>query len=237
MSALADETQALLDDLIASLPTAPPEMRPIVEAQIRNAQDSLRMLKSVEPQMAQNKQFRPQLTPQVQAFFTSAAGPDIPTWVADTLMRSDVSEHILRCPQGARVYEDELNAGCAIPRGIGSIPMRQGISLAFYHSGRLRSQAFYERGLLRWSISYHANGGRENRGLYCDRVEREHLAHGLHTTQCSTGAVTAQSYWHLGIHHGWTKLWEEDGFPIGATLYEQGREIDWVMSDGSRRPS
>lgn len=237
MSALAAETQALLDELIAGLPDTPPEMRPIVEAQIRNVQDSLRMLKNAEPQMEKNKQFRPQLTPQVRDFYTPAAGPEIPTWIPDTLTRSDVSEHILRCPPGARVYEDELNAGCAVPRGIGTIPMRQGISLAFYHSGLLRSQAFYEQGLLRWSISYHANGGRENSGFYADRVEREHLAHGLHTTQCSTGVVTSQLYWHVGIRHGWSKHWEEDGFPIGATLYDQGREIDWVMADGSRRSS
>lgn len=237
MSALHDETQALIEEMEASLATTPPEMRQIVLDQIKNLRDSLRMLEKATPQMEANKQFRPALSEAARAFFTPAPGPEIPTWIPDTLVRSQAGAALMRCPPGAQVYEDEDSLVCAVPQGIGSIPRRQGLSLAFYRSGRLRSQGFYEQGLMRWSISYHAVGGRETFGLWADRIEREHLNHGLHTTMTSTGVVTAQTYWHVGVRHGWTKLWEEDGFPIGATLYDQGREIDHVLADGSRRPS
>ena len=29
-------------------------------------------------------------------------------------------------------------------------------------------------------------------------------------------------------------MWEEDGYPIGATLYDQGREGERILPDGSR---
>lgn len=194
----------------------------------------MRMLEKAAPQMEANKQHRQPLSPEARAFFTPQPGPEIPTWIPDTLVRSEASAALVRCPQGARVYEDETSAGCAVPCGIGAIPMRHGLSLGFYSSGRLRSQGYYEHGLLRWSITYHANGGRETFGLYADRVERDHLPHGLHTTTSSAGAVLTQTHWHLGVRHGWTKMWEEDGYPIGATLYDQGREGERILPDGSR---
>jgi len=236
MSTLSAETQALIEELEASLPTTPPEMRGIVEAQIRSLRAAAGMLAAVAPQMEANRLHRPALSPEARAFFTPQPGPDIPTWVPDTLVRSQAGAGVVRCPQGARVYEDEDSVGCAVPRH-GGIPMRHGLSLGFYRSGKLRSQGFYEQGLLRWSIAYHAAGGRETFGLYADRVEREHLEHGLHTTTTSAGVVTTQALWHLGVRHGWTKTWEEDGYPIGATLYDGDRQIDRVLADGSRSPS
>lgn len=237
MSALHAETAALLEEMEASLPTTPPEMRGIVEAQIQSLRDSLRLLEKAAPAMEANRQHRPPLSPEVRAFFTPQPGPDIATWVPDTLVRAQAGAPLVRCPPGARVYEDAESVGCAVPRGIGTIPMRHGLQLAFYLSGRLRSQGFYDQGLLLWSITYHANGGRETFGLYADRQEREHLPHGLHTTLNSASVVTTQAYWHAGVKHGWTKMWEEDGFPIGATLYDQGRQIEQVLPDGSRRAS
>ncbi|MCC6556716.1 MAG: hypothetical protein IT372_27460 [Polyangiaceae bacterium] len=237
MSSLLAETQALLEELESSLASTPPEMRGIVEAQIRNLRGSMRMLEEAAPRMEANKRHRPALSAEVRAFFTPQPGPDIPTWVPDTLVRAEAGAHVVRCPPGARVYEDELSVGCAVPRGIGTIPMRHGLSLGFYRSGKLRSQWYYEQGLMRWAIGYHASGGREGFGLYADREEREHLAHGLHTTMCSAGTITTQAWWHLGVRHGWTKMWEEDGYPIGATLYDQDRPLDQVLADGSRRPT
>ena len=235
MSALQAETQALIEELEASLATTPPEMRGMIEAQIQNLRNSLRMLEQAAPAMEASKQYRPPLSAEARAFFTPQPGPDIPTWIPDTLTRGQAGAHVLRCPQNARVYEDTENVGCAVPRGVGSIPMRHGLSLAFYANGRLRSQGFYDQGLLRWSITYHANGGRETFGHYVDRVERDHVAHGLHTTTNSAGVVTSQAYWHLGLRHGWTKLWEEDGYPIGATLYDQDRITQQILPDGSRQ--
>lgn len=237
MSTLHAESQALIEELEQSLSEAPPEMRPIVEAQIENLRRSMRMLEEARPQMEANKQYRAPLSAEARTFYTPHSGPEIPTWVPDTLQRAQVTEAWLRCPAGAVVYPMDTSFVCAIPRGIGTIPTRHGLSLDFYHSGMLRSQGYYEHGLLRWSITYHANGGRETFGLYTDRVEREHLPHGLHTTLTSAGTPIAQTYYHAGIRHGWSRLWEEDGYPAGATLYDQGREIDHLLADGSRRPS
>lgn len=234
MDALQAETQALLDEMIASLPSTPPEMRPIVEAQIQNLKNSLRALEKAAPAMEANKQYRPAVSPQMRAFFTPEQGPVIPTWVPDTLTRSLASTKVMRCPPGARVYEEAESLVCAVPQGIGAIPVRNGLSLGFYHSERLRSQGYYEQGLLRWSISYHANGGRETFGFYADRAPREHLAHGLHTTLASSGRVITQAHYQFGQRHGWTKIWEEDGYPVSATLYERDRQMDQLLPDGSR---
>lgn len=234
MSAFREETLALIEEMEASLATTPPEMQQIVRDQIKNLRDSIRMLDGVTPQIEEAKRHRPVLSDAVRAFFTPAPGPEIPTWVADTTVRQQASASIMRCPTGAQVYEDEESLVCAVPQGLGTIPTRQGLSLGFYPSGRLRSQAMYEQGLLRWSVSYHATGDRESYGFFADRVEREHLYHGLWTALSSNGIVTAQTYWHGGIRHGWVKLWEEDGYPIGATLYDQGREVDHLLADGTR---
>lgn len=234
MSTMLAEMQALLEELQQSLPTAPPESRAIVEAQIENIRQSMRTLRNALPQMEENKRYRQALSPEVQAFYTPVAGPEIPTWIRDDLTRAQVTEPMLRCPHGATIYTFDDAVGCGIPRGPGAIPTRHGLSLGFYSSGLLRSQGFYDRGLLRWSIEYHANGGRERFGHYADQVEREHLEHGLHTSMTSAGRVVTQAFWHMGRRHGWTKMWEEDGYPIAATLYENGREIDKLLADGSR---
>lgn len=234
MSSLLAETQALIKELERSLPSTPAEMRHIVEAQIQSLRESVRMLEQAAPQMEANKQYRAVLTPEVLAFYTPQPGPDIPTWVPDTLVRTQATEELMRCPHPARIYQDEDNVGCAVPRGIGAIPQRHGLSLGFYKSGRIQHQSYYHEGLLCWAIGYHASGGRESFGVYADRVEREHLPHGLHTTMCSTGGVIVQAWWQMGVRHGWTRCWEEDGYPVGATLYDNGRLIDQVSADGSR---
>ncbi len=51
----------------------------------------------------------------------------------------------------------------------------------------------------------------------------------------SAGNVTAQASFWAGVRHGWSKLWEDDGFPISATLHENGREVEQVLSNGERR--
>lgn len=235
-SALRAEAVALIEELERSLPDTPPEMRGMVEAQIKNMRDSIQMLDRAAPQMEANKRYRPELSPDVRAFFTPEPGPDIPTWIQDGLTRAQAGAFLMRCPPGAHVYEELEWLTCAIPAGIGTIPTRHGLSLAFYRAGNLRSQGYYEHGLMRWAITYHANGGRETFGLYCDRAEREHLEHGLHTTTNSAGIVVTQTHYHAGVRHGSTKMWEEDGFPAGATLYDQGRVIDQIAPDGSRIP-
>ena len=114
------------------------------------------------------------------------------------------------------------------------------------HAGRLKApfswllpliaayQRFYENGSCRWGIEYHANGRRASVGFYADREPSEYRADGLHTSYSMDGVVNVQSEWRAGVRHGWTKHWEDDGFPVGATRYEQGIAVENMSPDGMR---
>jgi antitoxin component YwqK of YwqJK toxin-antitoxin module len=117
------------------------------------------------------------------------------------------------------------------------VPIRHGLQLAFHSTGRLQSQCWYEQGLSRWAITYHATGARERVGWYADREPLVYLEHGEHTRFSPGGAVVAQVAYVAGVVHGWAKFWEDDGHPIGATLYVEGRAVEQVLPDGQRRRS
>jgi hypothetical protein len=237
MSHLNDDLDAMIQELRAQLPDAPPEMRPILEDQIKNLQQTKASLARAAPAMEENKRFRAPLSPEAMAFFRPEAPAPVPAWLPDDLARGAVAEPMLRCPQGAQIYAYEDSIGCAVPQGIGNIPIRHGLQLAFYKSsGRLSSQSWYEGGLLRWSIEYHPLGARSLVGFYADVERLSHLEHGLHTSFAPNGTITAQTAYVQGIRHGWTKLWEDDGYPIVATLYDRGRAVDEIGPEG-RRPS
>jgi hypothetical protein len=221
-------------ELEASLAAAPPEMRPIVEQQIQAVRSAAAMLEAATPQMEEMRRHRAPVVPELAAFFTPVAPPAVPAWLPDTITRGQLSAADLRCPSGASLYDTGDVIGCALPRGPGSIPIRHGLQLHFMSTGALQSQSVYEQGLLRWAVHYHATGGRSTFGFYADREPRVHLAHGLHTWLASNGAVVSQSEWQEGRRHGWTKLWEDDGHPIGATRYEHDRQVESRLPDGRR---
>lgn len=81
---------------------------------------------------------------------------------------------------------------------------------------------------------YHATGGREHSGWYAATERLEYPEEGQHTWFSPGGRVVRQSYHRAGRPHGWTKRWEEDGFPISATLYVDGEVRDEILADGSR---
>jgi antitoxin component YwqK of YwqJK toxin-antitoxin module len=137
------------------------------------------------------------------------------------------------------VYRSETRIGCARPSGTaGGVPAAHGLNLDFYMStGKLKSQGFYEDGLLRWSIEYHATGKRSLVATFDDVEPRVHRENGVRTSYAANGTVTSQAEYRSGVLNGWQKLWEDDGHPIVATRHENGRAVEQVLPDGtSRKP-
>lgn len=230
-----DDLTAMIDELRASLKSAPPEMRSIVESQIQSLEQSKSMLERARPQMEANKQYRVPVAESFRPFFTPEPLVAVPAWLPDTLARGEVTEAMMRCQPPARVYEHEDALVCAIPSGLGNIPVRNGLSVGFYSTGRLQWQRFYENGCLRWAIEWHPSGNRSSMGFYSDAEPRQYREHGAQTGFAPNGTIISQAvFWH-GTRHGWTKLWEDDGYPISATLYEQGRAVEDVLPSGERR--
>lgn len=229
------ELQASIRELEAELPGADAAMRAILEQQIANMRGVIGSLSQLEPALAAEKQRRPSLRSEVAAFFRPEQPPALPAWIPDTITRGEVTPALMACPPGAQIYTDDSSISCAFPgeRGV-SLSVAHGLTLHFNAEARLRSQRFYDRGLLRWSIEYYATGGREAEGYFTSTEPKTYLEHGLHTRYAPNGVITSQSYWRDGARHGWTKVWEDDGYPIGATLYVEGREVQRVHPDGSR---
>ena len=113
--------------------------------------------------------------------------------------------------------------------------MPHGLTLRFRAGGGLESQGWYERGCLRWEIRYHPNGAREEVGAYVGTEPKTYVEHGLHTRWAASGVVVAQTAWVDGVRHGWSTLWENDGYPIVATRFERGVEVERVMPDVGAR--
>jgi antitoxin component YwqK of YwqJK toxin-antitoxin module len=144
----------------------------------------------------------------------------------------------MHCPPDARVYWNEAWIGCAIPGMPGvSLPISHGLQLGFRSDGALASQTFYERGLVRWAIQYHTTGARESAGFYASTEPLSYPPHGLHTRWAPNGRIVAQATFVAGRQHGWQKLWEDDGYPIGATRFVDGRIAEQVYPDPSRTRS
>lgn len=236
MANLHDELGASIRELEALLPSADPALRQTLQQQIEALRSTQAMLQNAAPAMEDLKKHRPHLTPEVAAFFRPEPPAALPSWLPDTIERSAVTEAMMRCPAGARVYADDDSLSCAIPGVPGqSLSVADGLSLKFYSTGRLTTQSFFERGLVRWSIGYHAVGGRSEDAFYSDVERFQYRAHGLHTHYAPNGTITSQTHFVHGVRHGWSKQWEDDGFPIGAALYDDGRVVEEAYPDGTRR--
>ena len=237
MATQRDELQASIRELEAALGSAPAEMRPLLEQQIQALKDAGALLERAEPEIAKNQAQWVPLSPELAAWFAPVPPVVVPTWIPDDTHRAAVTEAWMRPTEGVRVYVDEDSVGCAVPTGPGSVPIREGLSLTFHRStGRLESQRFYQQGLLRWSVDYHATGGRALSGFYAATERLSYPEHGLITRFAPNGTVVSQQHYDRGVLHGWAKHWEEDGYPVCATLYDGGRAVETVLPDGSRRP-
>lgn len=235
MSSQKHDMEAMIAELEASLADAPPEMRGILEQQIASCKNTIAMLDRAEPAISELRAQRAPLRDDVRAFFTPESPADVGAWLPDDLQSLHVTEDMLRCPRGAQVYALEGAYECAIPAAPGLIPVRHGLSIGFYHHGGLKSQRFYDQGRIRWAIEYHASGGRESVAFYSDDEPRQHREHGLLTRFAPNGTIVAQTYYWHGTQHGWSKLWEEDGYPISATLYKEGRRVEDYLPTGEHR--
>ena len=227
------ELEADIKEAEASLAKAPPEMKQILVQQIEALKKAQAALKRAESQAPKGR--RPTLSPATQTFFTPQKPPEIPAFLPDTLQRKEVTDAQLRCPAGAKAFADELAVECRVPGARGSIPMPDGLALWFYASGKLKAQRFYQKGLLRWDVSYHAVGGRESEGNYSDPQPKTHREEGLHTDYAANGRIVKQTEYQAGKKQGWSKLWERDGFPITATRYENDKAVEQYLLDGTRK--
>lgn len=235
MATTREDAEALVRETEALLADASPEMRGILEQQIQNLRSAMAMLDAAQPSLEALKQTRPVLSEELRAWFTPEPCVNVPVWIRDGIRRHELDRNLLRCPDGATVYESADDIGCAIPRGPGRIPMMHGLQLLFWSNGSLKAQRFYDQRLLRWAVEYHPSGGRSSVGFFVDREPLVHVEHGLQTSYAPNGIITAQTHFVHGVRHGWSKLWEEDGFPIGATRYENGIVVESSYPDGSRR--
>lgn len=231
------ELEAQIAEMEAKLHGASPE----IAGQLRQSIESLRQVAQMsgrlQPAMDEMAAHRPALSEEARAFFTPEPPAPVPAWIPDSLTRAEADEAMMRCPPGARVYAFESSLSCSIPGVPGqSLSIAHGLDLGFSSSGRLAHQRYYELGLCRWSIDYHLNGRRSQAGFYADREESEYRRDGLHTSWSMDGVVKVQTAWAAGVHHGWTRHWEDDGFPVGATRYENGEPVEQVNADGSRLP-
>lgn len=228
-----DELAATIRELEVSASSADPEGQALLLRQIVGLREAAELLRAAGPAIAAITAQRPALTPAMAAFFRPQPAAAVPAWLPDTTRRSEVTAESMRCPAGAEVYEDMRSVSCAIPGRPGaSLSGLHGLSLHFTAEGRLQSQGFYEDNMLRWSISYHASGGRDCVGFYASTSAKTYVEQGLHTRYGPGGGVVAQGEWVDGRRHGWHKYWEEDGFPIGATRYVDGGEVEQVHAYG-----
>lgn len=232
MPSQSDELEASIAELEAFIASADPESRAMLEQQLSTMRQLRGMLRAAETAATPGAA---ELSPEMRAFFAPDPPAEVPAWVPDTLERAQVTEETMRCPAGARVYYDEGSVGCGIPQTSGP-PFRHGLELGFHRStGRLRYQRFYENRLLRWAVEYHVTGGRELVGLYVATERLEYPEDGLHTRFAPNGTVVSQTWYRAGVRHGWSKMWNDDGTPIGAVRFEGGVEVEQVLPDGGRR--
>jgi hypothetical protein len=226
------ELEASIKNLEASLKTADSGSRAIIEQQIMNLRNTIALLRQLTPDIEAAKAKRPVLSAHLRELFTPLPPANVPAWVADQTMRGDVTEAAMRCPPEARVYADASSVSCAIPGEPGvSVSVPHGLTLRFGQDGRLTEQTLYDRGLVRWSISYHATGGRYRVGFFASAEPKTYPEHGLHTRYAPNGTVVAQTEWVNGTKHGWEKIWEDDGYPIVGVRYAAGKEIERVLPD------
>ena len=227
MASERQDIDAMIAEMEASLADADPNLRGVLEQQIATLRWSRDQLPAIEQGQAELAARRPTLTAEQRAFFAFETPVTVPAWIADDATRSSVSIADMRCPAGAEVSSQDDALICYGRGERAAIPPRHGLSLTFYAStGKLRSQGFYENGLLRWAVDYHPSGGRKSVGFYVDTEIRVHLEDGVHTGYAPNGQITTQFRYRAGQRDGWSKIWESDGFPMSATRYEQGRAVE-----------
>jgi hypothetical protein len=231
---MLEELEATMRELEAQVPSALPEMRPLMLQQIDSMQQVAKMLRDALPAIEEMKHHRRPLSPALAAFFQPDPPAQIPSWIPDGVHRSEITEASMRAPPESRIYWSERWIGCAVPGMPGrSLGSAHGLSLHFRSTGRLADQCFYDRGLLRWCIAYHVLGGRESSGFYASTEPKTYLEHGLVTRWSANGTVLVQANFVAGRKHGWEKLWGEDGHPIVAMRWVDGRNVEEVLPDAS----
>ncbi|REG22832.1 hypothetical protein ATI61_11837 [Archangium gephyra] len=230
------ELEASIAELKASREEAPEAMKKGLDRQIAALQDAIKLQQMTDTANEQNKSRRPQLTAEQKAFFTPVAPAKVPSWIPDTLTRAQLTEEMMKCPAGARVFADKHDMDCRKPpTSKAGVPQPHGLALWFYKStGKLKAQRYYENGLLRWDISYHTTGARSSQGFYDNEKPKQDRETGLHTSYAPNGSIVRQAEYKSGKLQGWSKLWEDDGYPMSATRYEDHKSVEMVGPTGKK---
>ena len=228
---------AQVAELEAKARLVPHDQAAQLHASAEAVRQTMAMLAPLEPTIAEQMRSRAPLAPEIQAFFTPEPPAPVPAWLPDTLTRGDFVDAMLRCPPGARIYHLDDGASCAFAGVAGQqLSRAHGLTVKFFAStGRIASQTLYEEGVERWAVDYHPTGGRAMVTFYGSREPADFAPHGLHTQLNLDGVITAQAHYDRGERQGWTKLWEDDGYPAAASLYEHDQAVAEVLSDGTRR--
>jgi hypothetical protein len=231
------ELEASIAELKASREEAPEDMKKLLDKQIGSLQEAIKLQKMTDEANAQNKPRRAPLSDEMKAFFTPVAPAKVPAWIPDSLTRAQVTDELLKCPAGAKVFADTHAVDCRRPPATrGGIPQPHGLALWFHKStGKLKAQRYYENGLLRWDISYHITGARSSEGLYDNEKPKQDRENGLHTSYAPNGTIVRQAEYKSGKLQGWSKLWEDDGYPMSASRYEDHKSVEMIGPTGNKR--
>lgn len=207
----------------------------LIDMQLASIGHTLALLADARPAMAAAAAARSPMAPHAIAVMTPVPAAVIPSWIPDDTTRDQITHAMMRCPDGASVMEHDAGMSCVIAGIAGKhLGVRDGLTVAFAHSGRLTSQRCFDHGKLRWSIDYHLIGGRESAGHYVGTEKFDYTEHGLHTRYNTDGSVQSQIEYDHGKPHGWTRLYDHHGFPIVAERYEHGVVVESIYPDGSR---
>ncbi|HYH97951.1 hypothetical protein [Hyalangium sp.] len=230
------ELEASIAELKASREEAPENMKGLVDRQLESLQQAIKMQQMVDTANEQNKARRAQVPADQKAFWTPVAPAKVPSWISDTQTRAELKDGMLKCPEGTKVYAEKHAVDCRLPpTSRGGIPKPHGLALWFYKStGKLKAQRYYENGLLRWDISYHTIGGRSSEGLYDNEKPKVDRENGLHTSYAPNGTITRQAEYKSGQLQGWSKQWEDDGYPSTATRYENNKQVEMIGPTGQK---
>lgn len=230
------ELEASIAELKASREEAPDNMKGALDRQVESLRQAIKLQQTVEEANEANKARRPQVPEDQKAFWTPVAPTKVPSWIPDTQTRAGLKDEMLKCPAGTRVFAEKHGVDCRRPpTSLGGIPQPHGLALWFYKStGKLKAQRYYENGLLRWDISYHTTGGRSSEGLYDNEKPKMDRENGLHTSYAPNGTIVRQAEYKSGMLQGWSKLWEDDGYPASATRYENNKSVEMIGPTGKK---
>lgn len=110
-----DEIDAQIRETRALMASVGPDERRQLEQAVASLEQAKAMLIGVQPAVDDLRRDRPPLSPEVAAFFRPDPPAEIPTWVPHTIRQHEVSDELMRCPPGAKIYRLDHNVSLRHP--------------------------------------------------------------------------------------------------------------------------